>query len=116
MELPENLKAKKSTKRKSPSILLNNEVIQEGKSLLNEEEAEEEEIFATALCDPYEDLKKKEEGGKPELDMTILLYDYEFEIEDKSTNGTFLNDEKIGKNKKKPLKDGDDIWLRVIVA
>ena len=37
--------------------------------------------------------------------------DYEYFIEDKSTNGTYLNGEKIGKGLKKQLKNGDEIML-----
>lgn len=36
---------------------------------------------------------------------------YKTYITDFSTNGTYLNTEKIGKNNRLELKDGDEIWL-----
>ncbi len=32
-------------------------------------------------------------------------------VEDKSTNGTYLNDTKMGKGAKLPVKNGDKVWL-----
>lgn len=32
-------------------------------------------------------------------------------LEDNSSNGTFLNDTKMTKGAKLPLKDGDKVWL-----
>jgi len=128
LSIPGASKGKKSTKRKSPNIMLNDEVILEGKPLEDEQANKEDsdgDIFATAKdFDPYAELEKKnkaakgfpeESKGLPDIifDEDIIAYDYEFTIEDKSTNGTFLNDEKIGKNKSKELKNGDKIWLRV---
>jgi len=43
---------------------------------------------------------------KIEPDLTIKYF-----LEDKSTNGTFLNKEKVGKNVKKEIKNGDEIML-----
>jgi pSer/pThr/pTyr-binding forkhead associated (FHA) protein len=41
-------------------------------------------------------------------------YDEIFEIEDKSTNGTFLNGTKLIKNEPVRIKDGDKIGLVVV--
>lgn len=37
--------------------------------------------------------------------------EYEYTVEDKSTNGTFLNGKKLGKNVKEIIKNGDEIVL-----
>ena len=53
----------------------------------------------------------------PQIDESTrkvgLAFSYHviYEIEDFSTNGTFLNGERLEKNKRIPLKDGDQIGI-----